>query len=104
MTVRPHKPRVAMLCALAPDLRAALADRLDLVAPDMLPQLSPDDRKAINGAVTMAMQGAPAAMLDLLPSLQTLAGGGIVLAALFLHILTEFRRRPAAMAEPILAP
>lgn len=76
MTVRPHKPRVAMLCALAPDLRAALADRLDLVAPDMLPQLSPDDRKAINGAVTMAMQGAPAAMLDLLPSLQTLASCG----------------------------
>jgi lactate dehydrogenase-like 2-hydroxyacid dehydrogenase len=65
-----------MLCALAPDLRAALADRLDLVAPDMLPQLSPDDRKAINGAVTMAMQGAPAAMLDLLPSLQTLASCG----------------------------
>ncbi|KQZ00469.1 hypothetical protein ASD45_06065 [Pseudolabrys sp. Root1462] len=65
-----------MLCALAPDLRAALADRLDLVAPDMLPQLSPDDRKAINGAVTMAMQGAPAAMLDLLPSLRTLASCG----------------------------
>lgn len=34
------------------------------------------------------------------PSVQTLLGGGIVLAALFLHILTEFRRRPAAMAMP----
>ncbi len=34
------------------------------------------------------------------PSLQTLLGGGIVLAALLMHILTEFRRRPAAMAMP----
>lgn len=34
------------------------------------------------------------------PSIQTLVGGGIVLAALFLHILSEFRRRPAAMAMP----
>ncbi|MFO1133189.1 MAG: DMT family transporter [Hyphomicrobiales bacterium] len=34
------------------------------------------------------------------PSLQTLVGGGIVLAALFMHILSEFRRRPAAMAMP----
>lgn len=38
------------------------------------------------------------------PSLQTLLGGAIVLTALFLHILSEFRRRPAAAAEPILAP
>jgi drug/metabolite transporter (DMT)-like permease len=38
------------------------------------------------------------------PSLQTLLGGGIVLAALFLHILSEFRRRPAASAVPALAP
>lgn len=34
------------------------------------------------------------------PSFQTLLGGGIVLAALFMHILSEFRRRPAAMAMP----
>jgi len=34
------------------------------------------------------------------PSIQTLVGGGIVLAALFMHILSEFRRRPAAMAMP----
>ena len=34
------------------------------------------------------------------PSFQTLLGGGIVLAALVLHILAEFRRRPAAMAMP----
>lgn len=38
------------------------------------------------------------------PSLQTLLGGAIVLTALFLHIMSEFRRRPAAVAEPILAP
>ena len=38
------------------------------------------------------------------PSLQTLLGGGIVLTALFMHILSEFRRRPAVAAEPILAP
>ena len=35
------------------------------------------------------------------PSIQTLVGGGIVLAALFLHIVFEFRRRPAAMAMPL---
>lgn len=34
------------------------------------------------------------------PSVQTLVGGGIVLAALVMHILSEFRRRPAAMALP----
>lgn len=34
------------------------------------------------------------------PSLQTMVGGGIVLAALFMHIVSEFRRRPAAMAMP----
>ena len=32
------------------------------------------------------------------PSIQTLVGGGIVLAALFMHILSEFRRRPSAAA------
>ena len=36
------------------------------------------------------------------PSLQTLLGGGIVLAALTMHILAEFRRRPAAQAAPAL--
>lgn len=35
------------------------------------------------------------------PSVQTLVGGGIVLAALSMHILSEFRRRPAAMAMPV---
>ena len=35
------------------------------------------------------------------PSIQTLVGGGIVLAALTMHILSEFRRRPAAMAMPL---
>ena len=34
------------------------------------------------------------------PSIQTLVGGGIVLAALTMHILSEFRRRPAAMVMP----
>ena len=34
------------------------------------------------------------------PSAQTLVGGCIVLAALFMHIVSEFRRRPAAMAVP----
>lgn len=34
------------------------------------------------------------------PSIQTLVGGGIVLAALTIHILSEFRRRPAAMVMP----
>ena len=34
------------------------------------------------------------------PSIQTLVGGGIVLAALSMHILSEFRRRPAAMVMP----
>ena len=34
------------------------------------------------------------------PSIQTLVGGGIVLAALSIHILSEFRRRPAAMVMP----
>ena len=29
-----------------------------------------------------------------------LVGGGIVLAALSIHILSEFRRRPAAMVMP----
>ena len=38
------------------------------------------------------------------PSLQTLLGGGIVLAALSMHILSEFRRRPAAQAAPAMAP
>lgn len=38
------------------------------------------------------------------PSPQTLLGGGIVLMALLLHIASEFRRRPAAMAAPILPP
>ena len=32
------------------------------------------------------------------PAPQTLLGGGIVLAALFMHILSEFRRRPSAAA------
>ena len=35
------------------------------------------------------------------PSIQTMVGGGIVLAALFMHILSEFRRKPAAMAVPL---
>ncbi|MEI7598729.1 MAG: DMT family transporter [Aestuariivirga sp.] len=34
------------------------------------------------------------------PAIQTLVGGSIVLAALFMHIVSEFRRRPAAMAMP----
>ena len=34
------------------------------------------------------------------PGIRTIIGGGIVFVALFLHILTEFRRRPAAMAMP----
>ena len=38
------------------------------------------------------------------PSPQTLIGGAIVLAALFLHILLEFRRKPAAEPEPIIGP
>ncbi|WP_395688318.1 DMT family transporter [Aestuariivirga sp.] len=38
------------------------------------------------------------------PSPQTLIGGSIVLLALFFHILAEFRRRPAAMATPVLPP
>ena len=38
------------------------------------------------------------------PSLQTLLGGGIVLAALSMHILSEFRRRPAAQTTPAMAP
>lgn len=76
MTDRSDKPRVAMLGALAPDLRAGLAERLDLVAPDQLPQLPAAERGGIKGAVTMAMQGAPEALLDLLPSLTTLASCG----------------------------
>jgi len=35
------------------------------------------------------------------PNLQTLIGGGIVLTALFLHIASEFTRRPAARAVPV---
>lgn len=42
--------------------------------------------------------------LNEVPSMQTLLGGSIVLTALFLHIISEFRRRPAAMAEPALVP
>lgn len=38
------------------------------------------------------------------PSVQTLVGGAIVLAALFTHIIAEFRRRPSARAKPALAP
>lgn len=76
MTERNHKSRVAMLGPLAPDLLAALAGRLDLVAPDELPQLAAGERGRISGAVTMAMHGAPDAMLDLLPSLRTLASCG----------------------------
>ena len=38
------------------------------------------------------------------PYIQTLVGGGIVLAALFMHIVSEFRRRPMGRAEPIMAP
>ncbi len=38
------------------------------------------------------------------PSPQTLLGGGIVLAALFMHILSEFRRRPMASAGPVMVP
>lgn len=76
MTDHPHKPRVAMLGALAPDLRAALAERLDLVPPDHIAQLPAEERRQISGAVTMAMQGAPTPLLDLLPSLNTLASCG----------------------------
>jgi drug/metabolite transporter (DMT)-like permease len=36
------------------------------------------------------------------PQVQTLIGGGIVLAALSMHILSEFRRKPMAPAEPIV--
>jgi drug/metabolite transporter (DMT)-like permease len=39
-----------------------------------------------------------------MPSVQTLIGGGIVLAALSMHILSEFRRRPFAAAEPVPVP
>ncbi len=39
-----------------------------------------------------------------MPSIQTLIGGGIVLAALFTHIFAEFRRRPAAKPAPALVP
>ena len=38
------------------------------------------------------------------PSPQTLLGGAIVLCALFLHILLEFRRKPASAAEPLIGP
>jgi drug/metabolite transporter (DMT)-like permease len=38
------------------------------------------------------------------PAPQTLIGGAIVLAALMFHILSEFRRRPAATAVPVLPP
>jgi drug/metabolite transporter (DMT)-like permease len=37
------------------------------------------------------------------PSPQTLVGGSVVLAALFLHILSEFRRKPMITAEPIVS-
>lgn len=76
MTDASLKPRVAMLCMLAPDLHAALAERLDLIAPDQLPELPATERSQIVGAVTMAMQGASDGLLDLLPSLTTLASCG----------------------------
>lgn len=44
------------------------------------------------------------AFLGEVPAAQTLIGGAIVLGALFLHILLEFRRKPGAEAEPIIAP
>ncbi len=39
--------------------------------------------------------------LDETPAPQTLIGGGIVLVALFGHILSEFRRKPPIETEPI---
>ncbi|MFM8747740.1 MAG: DMT family transporter [Aestuariivirga sp.] len=44
------------------------------------------------------------AFMGEVPAAQTLLGGAIVLGALFLHILLEFRRKPSAEAEPIIAP
>lgn len=68
--------QVALLCPLAADLHAALAERFELIEPDALAQLPAAERQTLTRAVTMAMRGAPPELLDLLPSLNTLVSCG----------------------------
>ena len=70
------RPRVALLCPLADDLHAALAERFDLIEPEGLARLPAAERQTLIRAVTMAMHGAPPEMLALLPSLATLVSCG----------------------------
>lgn len=63
---------ILLLCPIPADLRAALADRHDLV--DDRPAEGP--RPGFRIAVTTAMHGAPAALLDRLPDLRLLSSQG----------------------------
>jgi hydroxypyruvate reductase len=76
MSGRSDRVRVALLCPLATDLHAALAERFELIEPDALAQLPAAERQILTRAVTMATRGAPPELLDLLPSLNTLVSCG----------------------------
>ena len=76
MSDRSDRVRVALLCPLATDLHAALAEHFELIEADALAQLPATERQTLTRAVTMAMRGAPPELLDLLPSLNTLVSCG----------------------------
>lgn len=75
MTTDPRPP-VAMLCAVAPDMVAALSHDYELIPHGALPDLSPTRRAGITRALTMAMGGAPEALIELLPNLKRIASVG----------------------------
>ncbi|MBF9033272.1 2-hydroxyacid dehydrogenase [Rhodobacterales bacterium HKCCE2091] len=71
------KPMLALFGQkLAPDVCAALEPDFTLVRPDDLPGLDPAAREGIERAVTMAMIGAPAELLEALPGLKRIASIG----------------------------
>jgi lactate dehydrogenase-like 2-hydroxyacid dehydrogenase len=76
MSERSDKVRLALLCPLAADLHAALAERFELIEPGALAQMPATERQCLTRAVTMAMRGAPTELLDLLPALDTLVSCG----------------------------
>jgi hydroxypyruvate reductase len=76
MTDRSDRIRLALLCPLAADLHAALAERFDLIESDVFTRWPAAERQGLTRAVTMAMRGAPPALLDLLPCLGTLVSCG----------------------------
>ena len=67
---------IALLGAVPPDVRDALARDATLIPKDKIADLTAERRAGITRGLTRAMDGAPGELLDLLPNLRVLASVG----------------------------